>query len=667
MTYRERGSTQLFYHLSLRVLFCLLALAFLNQANANTQQRSDFLKAEKSLRNGDLRLFLKLKQSLTGYPLYPYLEFKELKHNIKKADSNRVDAFLTTYADTPLARPTRKLWLMELASRKKWWPYSVFYQPGLGKKYDCLHLKSQFEMGHKEKLMQGVKTIWLTGRSLPNQCDSVLKIWKDAGHLSNTLVWQRLELAVKARKMGLAKYLIKQLRTQSEQVIAKDWLSALKQPQLILSKSFLKENAPNHIKQKIALKTFKRLIRKDPERADKEWKKVAKRFKFTDGQKYQVRRSLLIAKIKHRTPDTLSELKSFAPNPTDKYFLEKRLRYALTLSEWSTVLMWIKALPAEEQLSERWQYWKARGSAATGRPKTAEKIFQRLSTERSYHGFLSADLLGVDYQLKAIQLPANSKSQKRVESWSGVKRAYELLQLERYTQARREWRMVTQHATKKELTGLAKTAEKWKWHDRAIFTLARTGYWDDLQLRFPLRHRKQVSDKANKHQLKEAWVFAVIRQESAFSADAVSPVGARGLMQLMPKTAAFIAKKINHKPPKRRDLSNPNTNISLGTAYLGSVYSRLGEHQALATAAYNAGPHRVKSWLPENSMAADIWIESIPFTETRRYTERVLYYTTIYESRLGKTATRMSSRIPDIQPERKLAQAGKISVGDAAL
>ncbi len=663
----KTGPYRAFFYLHIGILLCLSSLPLSLQAGDLKQARNDFLSAEKALRNNNLALFHSLKKSLQTYPLYPYLQYQLLISDIKNRDSSQVDAFLTTYTNSPLARKLRKRWLVELARRKAWWPYLVFYKPGLGKKLACLQLQAQLKSGHDEEAMQQVEALWLTGKSLPDECDNPINTWVVAGHLTNPLAWRRIELAITAKQMGLAKYLTRYLQSETDKHAANTWFKVLRKPELILSKSLFKKDVPGQRQRQIALSGFKRLLRRAPEKAFINWASIQKRYALSEKQKYQGTRAVLISQIRQNHSLANDDLGNFKPNSEDIYFQETRLRFAILQSQWPRILTWLNELPAEEQQQERWRYWRARAMAATGEIEAAHEVYSQPALERSYHGFLAADYLDTDYQLKDINLTIDSKQQQHIAQWPGVQRARELMHLKRFTTARREWRYVTKNRSKKQLVTLAKLAQGWGWHDRAIFTLARTGYWDDLQLRFPLNHQKQVFAKAKKHQLSEAWVFAVIRQESAFSTDAVSPAGARGLMQLMPKTAAFIAKKVNLKTPKRGELANPNLNITLGTAYLERVYSRLGQHQALATAAYNAGPHRVRKWLPDTSLPADIWIESIPFGETRRYTERILYYTTIYELRLGEQTTRLSSRIPDIQPESQLAQAKQINAGNAAL
>jgi soluble lytic murein transglycosylase len=225
----------------------------------------------------------------------------------------------------------------------------------------------------------------------------------------------------------------------------------------------------------------------------------------------------------------------------------------------------------------------------------------------------------------------------------------ELYALGRIIDARREWFHMVKRLDDEELRATARILADWGWIDRAIFTAARARYWDDLELRFPLRHRTLVDRYADERQLDPAWVYGVLRQESAFTADVRSSAGAVGLMQLMPATARRVAREYKMAAPSDKALIDPETNISLGTGYLRMMLDDLSSNRILATAAYNAGPHRVKRWLPPDTMDADIWIELIPFRETRLYVQRVMAYAAIYERRLGETPTRLSKRMRDIR------------------
>jgi len=347
----------------------------------------------------------------------------------------------------------------------------------------------------------------------------------------------------------------------------------------------------------------------------------------------------------------MAKLKGLSPKSSDHRMQELRIRVALDKKAWTQALEWIDALPPKLQTMENWRYWRARMLQETGEKDLANTLFRSLAKQRSYHGFLAADRAGLAYNLNNKPLSVSQETINALASREGFQRSKELLELGRLNNARREWRAATKDLSTIQLQSAAKLAQRWDWHSQAIFTLARTKYWDDLELRFPLEHEQHVESFSTTKSLDKAWVLAVIRQESAFSADAESHAGALGLMQLMPATARGTAKSMNLKPPKRRDLLAPATNINIGTSYLKKVFDRLNDNTVLAISAYNAGPHRVLKWLPEKRLEADLWVEMIPFKETRRYTQRVLAYSVIYDKRLGNKVTPLKERMPTILPD----------------
>jgi soluble lytic murein transglycosylase len=200
-----------------------------------------------------------------------------------------------------------------------------------------------------------------------------------------------------------------------------------------------------------------------------------------------------------------------------------------------------------------------------------------------------------------------------------------------------------------DLARAAKLAHRWGWHGRAILTVARTPHLDDLEMRFPLAYHDRVLEQAEARRLDPAWMYAIVRQESAFIADARSPAGALGLMQIMPGTGRKIARSLNKPLESRRQLLDADVSLEFGSTYLRILLDEMDEHPVLAAAAYNAGPHRVERWRPaEQNMSADLWIENVPYGETREYLRRVLAYTTIYEQRLGRDPVRLSERLAPI-------------------
>ena len=617
-------------------------------------QRKAFVSAEQALEQGDKRTYLKLKKSLGTYPLLPYLEFKELKQHIAEVSNGQAKRFLSSYAGTPLQARFRNIWLNDLARRGQWWTYLAFYKPKTSIKQECIHLQALLNTGQTTKAWKKVPSLWLSADSRPNECDPPFEAWREAGKLTTSLVWKRIDLAMQKNKLSMVRYL-KRFLPQKEQPWLDLWLSVHKTPGLLLHQE--QASGSHAYLKSILLHGIRRLAREDPEHAVKLLKKLKSRHNFTDEQQYRTRRSIVLTAIHTDKADRLQDLDMLRPRDKDQYLHETLIRNALNTKSWQQALGRLEQLPPALQHKESWQYWRARLLDKLNRQDEAEHIYKRLAQERSYYGFLAADRLGLNYQLQNVPLSSDHEAVTTLSKRPSMLRAHELFVLGRLHDARREWNLALDGVDKKTLQLAAKLAQSWNWHPQAIFTLARTAYWDDLELRFPIEHEREIAHRAKSQCLDDAWILAVVRQESAFATDARSIAGAQGLMQLMPKTARFIARKTGLKPPKKKELYDPKINIQLGTAYLRKVMDQLAGNQVLATAAYNAGPHRVKSWLPEETISADLWIETIPFSETRKYTQRVLAYSVIYDQRLGRKPRLLKERMVPIQPvDRTIAR-----------
>jgi soluble lytic murein transglycosylase len=595
-------------------------------------QRETFLAAEKALKKGQQQQYQHLKKKLLDYPLLPYLDYEELRGSIDSASTAQIKAFLKKYDNTPLSGRIRNAWLRKMAANKRWAEYLDFYRPSKSTAKRCQYLQSLIGTGHAKIAFSQVEQIWLAGRSQPNDCDPVFKAWRDAGRLTGTLVWRRIELAIDNGQVNLARYL-KRFLKKSEHVWVDRWIQVRANPKLILNKTLF---AKSHAKrQTILLYGLNRLARSDAQGATNAWATLQQDYRFSPSEKQQGERSLAIAYIRHDYPDLLQRLDSITPDEDDLYLHHKRILAALENEDWERALFWIGELPAEERQAERWRYWRGRALQKLGRNDEAMALLTEVAQDRTYYAFLAADRIGADYFLEHIPLRVDEDLLKRLANTPTAKRAYEWRMLKRFGAARSEWWWLTRALPPSGLKAAAKLAKSWHWHDQAIFTLARSKYWDDLELRFPLEHLKLIEKYADSNGIPVPWVLAVMRQESAFSPTARSHAGAMGLMQLMPATARQVSKQIGKRSPKQYELLRPETNIPLGTAYLSHVLSGLDQLPVLATAAYNAGPHRVRKWLPDRTLDADIWVETIPFKETRNYVKRVMAYAVIYEMRLG--------------------------------
>ena len=647
-------------HLCLLSLLLGLSLAGVAAAADLTDQRNNFVKAEKALQRGELKEFNRLRAGLRDYPLYPYLEYQALLRGLAKADAKRIVAFLDSYAATPLAERLRARWLDQLAKQGRWSDYLDFYQPSSDVRRRCQQLRALIATGESRTAFDQVPEIWLYGQSRPSACDPVFAAWTEAGHRTPEMIWQRIEKAMEANEWRLAKYLGRTL-SDTDRVWLKRWIALHRSPDGANNDGRFEQAHP--YREAMLSHATRRLARWDGPAARELWQRIRPRYAFTSEQIQRTEHYIVRNLVRSPGEEDYAFIRQVAVGSGDLRVHEARIRAALRREDWRQVLRWIADLPRVERDQESWMYWSARALEGVGETEAAKAVYEQVAKDRSYYGFLAADRTGVDYHLTHTETPVSQAQIEQIATLDGIARVDELSALQRHIGASREWRDATRDMSPVQLKAAAKLAEQRGWHDRAIFALARTGYWDDLELRFPLEHAELVEENASRQGIDDAWVFAVMRQESAFMNNARSHAGAMGLMQLMPATARNVARKVlRQAPPRRHELLEPDTNIALGSAYLRQVKNKLGGSMVLATAAYNAGPHRVTGWLPEKTLPADIWIELVPFAETRGYLRRVLAYMVIYEKRMGKDPTRLAERLhpvpPDVEQIRS-AQAGK--------
>jgi soluble lytic murein transglycosylase len=343
----------------------------------------------------------------------------------------------------------------------------------------------------------------------------------------------------------------------------------------------------------------------------------------------------------------LGYLGRLEPRPDNVELQLARLRSALRLRAWPELAQWSDALPVSADPRAKWRYWRGfallRSGHGTQRRAAAAHAFASAASERTLWGFRAAELIGRPLALDHRPVPVASEAVAGMLASETIERVRALAQLGRQTDVRREWRELTAAMDRPGKLVAAAAAAELGLTNESILTLARASYWDDLELRFPLAYPDLVTAAARRHDLPLDWVYAVIRQESAFDPDIASHAGAVGLMQLMPATAREVAGKLERSAPERIELIEPALNIKLGSAYLAEMQRRFDGHPLIASAAYNAGPTAVRRWLPDEPVAGDLWLTEIPYRETRDYVRRVLTYRIIYRHRLGLPPLRVGA------------------------
>jgi soluble lytic murein transglycosylase len=608
-------------------------LTLAQEVLSQEQQRKLFVKAERLAHTPNSRVFKTLMKQLEGYPLKPYVELKTLSQFPFMANKKQIERFLAKYESSPLDRPLRKKWLVYLAKQNQPELFIHFYRNTGNTALNCRYAEMLLEKdASNTQAFEMAENLWVVGKSQPSDCDALFKQWQKAGKRTSELVWKRISLAANGGNHTLIPYL-KTLLPRNQQYLADLWLKVRRSPSQVSRLS----NFPAKYSDKetqILVYGLKRLISNDRDLALRSWEKLSSKFTFSPSQHKQIshRFAIFLALADHVQADVwLEKASNFEP---DAELLRWHLAHVLRKKNWQHVLDVIDFVPDEIADGNVFQYWKARAYGKLGAKKLANKGLQKLSKQRHYYGFLASGKLSEMASLNDNPLLIAQGDINELAALPSAQRAFEFRKLGRSLSARREWMFLQSQITQPQKLIAAVLASQEDWHDQAIFGFSKAGYLDDLSRRFPMPFDSQLQNNAKKNNIDVAWAYAIIRRESSFMPDAASHAGALGLMQVMPGTARYLTKK----KLKRKTLFNPNKNVELGTQYMRYLMDKMDNNPILVTASYNAGWRRVKQWQPEKgNMPLDLWIETIPYKETRNYVKAVLAYQQIYSQHLGGT------------------------------
>lgn len=613
------------------------------------RQRAAFVAAESALRQGATTRFHALAEELRDYPLYPYLRYEYLRPRLARSTEAEIVQFVREHAGSPVAPRLHHAWIDNLARRGQWETLlRNFPARAESVTLECYRRQALLRTGATAQAFDGIEALWLTSQSQPAACDPLFTAWRAQDGLDSELVWQRFRLAMQANETRLANYLTRYMN-DTHRDWAELWLRVHREPRLVNGPQRPAGEHPVH--KDIVIHGIKRMARTNIDLAVETWDRAMDGHPALSREEHaDIERSLALTLAVRSHPRALERLSALDASAADTSLREWRVRAALARQDWRAVLEAIEQLHEEERETPAWRYWQARALEALKQGRQAEEIYLELAIARGYYSYLAADRLSLPYQLGHQSTTEDETGQVRVEEYPGLARARELFFIGRLVDARREWFFATRDMADWQLRAAAMHAQAWGWHDRAIMAVARTDFRDDLDLRFPFAFREQVIAAAKAQGVEPALAFALIRQESAFDPDARSPAGALGLMQLMPATARQLARHLDIPAPTQAALLDVGTNLRLGMTWLKRMLDRY-DNQAVALAAYNAGTHRVDSWLPrEQAIPADLWNDIVPFRETRGYIQNVMLFSVIYAQRMDQTEGRLAQRMPVVVP-----------------
>ncbi len=612
---------------------------------ALTAMRQSFLQAEQYIEQNRDDDYFALSDTLKDYPLYPYLHYQWLLRHLD--DDSAILAFLHDYPHTRYAALLHSKWLANLGIKHQWLTFLKHYKNSNDEELQCYFAQAQYQLGQQHVAQQKARELWLSGRPQAKACDILFDWFKASADFNPELAWQRFEAALKQNHSELAKQMLPLMQNE-ERKIAETWLKLHAQPYLVKTSTDWKRHYAKA--GPLFAHAIRRWLTTAPHEALRVWDAEKNQFQIPNEIIVDTEKRFGLELAYERDKQAYSRLAAVAGN--DPTAQEWRVRAALSQQNWHEVLNGLDALNDELKQSEKWQYWRARALAATGKIEDSSLLLDRLAKQRSFYGFLSANRLQREIELSHRAITVLNEDIDALQVDVQFKAVSELLAIDRRNEAVRQWWHATADMDKQRLILAAKLAQRWQWPSMAIFTIAKANVWDDMNLRFPLAFHPEIQNAANQQQLDPALIFGLIRQESAFDEFAGSSAGAIGLLQLKPSTAKQIANELNEPWTNDFNLLLPEVNIKYASRYFKKLLDRYNGHYALALAAYNAGPNRVKNWLPKtDALPADIWIETIPYKETRSYVASVIMYALIYQKRLSTNNLKISDLLADVRPQ----------------
>ncbi|MEO6184910.1 MAG: transglycosylase SLT domain-containing protein [Steroidobacteraceae bacterium] len=570
--------------------------------------------------------------TLRSYVLYPYLQAARLSEALRSAGADtptivdeQIADFVRSHESEPVAQDLRRSWLLSLAARGRWQEFLVFHRDPIdGAALRCHRFTARIELGRTEGLGVEVARTWLTPRSLPD-CDRAFAWLRSIGALDDALIEQRARLALEGGNAAFARQIMAPLPAARAAPL-QQWAALLENPRRAIDALIA---APQSAVERGALLAgWTQLARND---------RTAAKLRFASLQRARLDRrtaspfalALALALAWDRDTDALKFFARVEPADFDDPAREWQARAALWARDWKQAASSIAAMTESNRRTARWRYWAARVAALQGDTENARQAYESILAEDNYYSAMAAARLerAIAPHPQPLQPDAQLAS---IENLPAFVRARELRLSGLVTNAQAEWRAGQESLQPPARAQSIRLAARWGWYDQAVATATAERLFNDYALLYPRPYDTAVGIAAQISGVSADVIYSVIRQESLYRSDAVSTADARGLMQLLPETARRTARQWKQPVPSDAALFEPSVNVVLGAAHLKDLLDRYGNELPLALASYNAGPGAVQRWLPAGAMDPDIWIENIPYNETRTYVQRILWHKVVF-------------------------------------
>ena len=636
--------------------FRIIIVGLLLSTNLFAQSNdSAFLAARDAFRAGDLNKLERATSQLGNHELTPYAESYRLRMWIDKGDPADMRDFLQRNEGSYVAEKLRADWIRWLGKRAMWTDVDAEFPKLLSPEPDVTCYSQQARLARNDQtILAEAEKLWLTMLEPPEPCRAIMDTLVANQRITTDEVWARARRQLEGNRPGSAKTTLNYLPA-SQTPDSRSLDSAISSAMGYLVRQPANWSS-SRAGRELAAIAIQRLASNDPRIAADELEKI--KGKLQDSERQWAWSQIALQGAKKHMTESVGWYANAGKAPLSDEAFQWKVRSALRSQEWGIVRDTIQAMPPTQAVLPEWTYWLGRALKAGGRTTEADALFEKISGQPNFYGNLADEELD-----RKILPPPKAKAttpeeQKAAQDNPAIRRALAFFRLDLRTEAVKEWNWSLRGMDDRELLAAANLAKRNQIWDRAINTADKTKHEHDYSLRFLAPYGEQVRPAAQNQSLDDAWVYGLMRQESRFITSAKSNVGASGLMQLMPATAKWVARKIGLRDFSQGQVHDTQTNVLLGTSYMRLVMENLDNHPVLASAAYNAGPGRAKKWRADRPLEGAIYAETIPFSETRDYVKKVMsnavYYSAIFngkadslKARLGVVGARTSDAPKD--------------------
>lgn len=630
-----------------RAVVAVLLAAAWAPASSLAQSDADFLAAKSAYDKGDRTRLAAVASRLSAHVLAPYVEYWQLKLGLEDAAPVSIKSYLDRYPNTPLADRLRLDWLKLLGRKAQWPRFALDYPPPATDDVEvaCYGVLYKWQRDGDEALAAAVP-LWFTGAATPDACEPAFAALIRRGDISAADRRMRFRLASEAGNLKVAQVLGADLPGK-DRVSDRDYTDVTRDPQRALEGGAFAWTTGGG--RELALLALERAARSDAGAARAPWVRWRDRMPEADRRYGNAR--LAFHAARQLNPSANDWFREAGDAPLSADAQAWRVRAALRAQAWGDVLAAIDAMPATQREEAAWRYWRARALAARGQKDEANALLATLAPEAHFYGVLATEALGQRFATPASRpLTAPAAAAAAFAERAEVKRVVKLVELDMRAESVREWYYIVRGLDDDALLLAADHARRVGLYDRAINTAERTQARHDFSLRYLAPFRAEFETAAKVHDVDVALLYGIARQESRFAADIVSSAGAVGLMQLMPGTARWVAKQLSRADYRPGLIADAELNTQFGAYYFKYWLERLDRMPALAAAAYNAGPGRAQAWRPPAPLEGAIWVETIPFNETRDYVKKVLANAMIYGQAFNTDPQPLTARLGIVAP-----------------